>query len=40
MLLAWFGFILSIALDAPWYVYLIGFLCLSVDAQRFKKKTR
>lgn len=30
-MLALFGFFICIGLDAPWWAYLVGFLCLVVD---------
>jgi hypothetical protein len=30
-MLALFGFFVCLALDAPWWVFLIGFLCLLVE---------
>ena len=32
MALAIFGLITCIALDAPWYAYLLGFFCLLMDS--------
>jgi hypothetical protein len=31
-MLALFGFFLAIACNAPWWVFVIGFLCLLVDS--------
>jgi hypothetical protein len=33
-MLALFGFFMSIAYHAPWYVFVIGFLCLVVEERR------
>jgi len=32
-MLALFGFFTCVALDAPWWAYLIGFLCLILDGE-------
>jgi len=32
MMTALFGLFVCIALDAPWYAYVIGFLCLCADS--------
>ena len=31
-MVAIFAFFLAIAADAPWYIFVIGFLCLIMDA--------
>lgn len=31
-MLALFGFFLAVAYDAPFWVFLVGFLCLLLDA--------
>ena len=31
-MLAIFGFFVCLGLDAPWYVWIIGFLCLLADS--------
>lgn len=32
-MLALFGFFVCVGLGAPWWVFLIGFLCLLLDGQ-------
>lgn len=32
-MLALFGFFVCVGLDAPWWVFLIGFLCLLLDGK-------
>lgn len=34
MLLAYFGLFMALAYGSPWWVWLIGFLCLLIDADR------
>lgn len=31
---AFFGLALAIGLDAPWYAYVIGFICVVLDSKR------
>jgi hypothetical protein len=31
-MVAIFAFFLAVAYDAPWYVFVIGFLCLIMDS--------
>jgi hypothetical protein len=33
-MLALFGFFMALAYNAPWWVWLIGFLCLLLDGAR------
>jgi hypothetical protein len=37
MMLALFGFFMAVAYHAPWYVWLIGALCLVLDSGRRRK---
>jgi hypothetical protein len=32
-MLALFGFFMALAYDAPWYVWVIGFLCLLTNGK-------
>lgn len=31
-MLALFGLFMAIAYDAPWYIWLIGFMCLCIES--------
>lgn len=39
-MLAIFGFIMAIAYDSPWWVWLVGGICLLLDGSQVNKGCR